>query len=681
MKMNKQGQFKSEVGFATIIIVFLFMNDTMVSQCFSLNNMTTNFVYFQIARNYQYFERILLKPTMFSIILVIFAVTSAILASKYLEKSSKKYDRVKIRVLQISYIVISLFALISFIIQIAATSKFVESVPFSILDRYVPKSIQTAFIFENLAFITLLLIILVRSVFYKNSEFFSYKKPSLYFLVIGLIGYITTGFMASSFYNQLIIDTTPASESLNTLYGSGAILGEISFLMILIGLMIWSITNIGNKGSLTTKLMILLSLIVTIFKIIDTILIINYNLSWFFLNPLFPSNIEEQHLIYSNIVNILFVSIVLIGLATKIQKNNSSRNEPEDSTMVKSTQLKENTGFSIKRLRLSLIICSLVAVIYLVIFDSFLITKTVGTVRIYSLSNSDFYYVILDQFNLYNFYRFSVNINGFYLGSILILIGILGSKYIKKLESSRLKLALISSVLQLPTGIILIISSSLSIIGYNRRGNVADSVQTLKLFKIIYWLEIVCYILLLISIILLVVSVNKHQNNNLKSVLIAGSIGLSLAILAAIFSILTVNICIDIETVLSSPTFKPDTVAWRLIPALTLSYFSKIIIATAFLVGLFIHQKDRKSKLVKIFSIIIALFFVLKMVSSILIIVNSFTIFPEIVNVGRITLYYRRLFTIECIQSVNIGLFWFLFFSGVICFFNNLASSKKLPPL
>ena len=213
--------------------------------------------------------------------------------------------------------------------------------------------------------------------------------------------------------------------------------------------------------------------------------------------------------------------------------SNKSISNQGDAYVSDQTNLNNQRNSEGDLIKTSLVIFSLIASIYLFFLNSFLTTQEGLLNFSYGMFEDDLADLVEFQFNNYCIAHFGINVNGFVLGSLLILIGILGIITIVYSESRELSLAIRTAVFQLPTGILLIISSGFSKAGTNRLIEMVEPpMYAMSAFKTAYWLEFICYILFLTSAIMLTISARRTKDKTSKNALITISVGFFIIIIA-----------------------------------------------------------------------------------------------------------------------------------------------------
>ena len=346
--------------------------------------------------------------------------------------------------------------------------------------------------------------------------------------------------------------------------------------------------------------------------------------------------------------------------------SNKSISNQGDASVSDQTNLNNQRNSEGDFIEISLVIFSLIASIYLFFLNSFLTTQEDLLNYAYALNENDIADLVVLQFNDYCIARFGINVNGFVLGSLLILIGILGIITILNSESRGSSLAINTAIFQLPTGVLLIISSSFSKAGANRLIEMATTpMYAMSAFKIAYWLEFICYILFLTSVIMLAISAGRNKYKNLKTALIIISVGFFIINIATIFSIITVNKYINSHYADISISYIPGELVGSLITALTLTALAKIMLVISFLFGLISFQRKTNKQFVIFFSFTTAIFCILKVINTATSIIYSFSVYPDIDILDKYTIYLKRLINTNGIYKTNIAFYWIIFIAGV----------------
>ncbi len=347
--------------------------------------------------------------------------------------------------------------------------------------------------------------------------------------------------------------------------------------------------------------------------------------------------------------------------------SNKFINNQGDTALSGQTNLNDHRISEGNLIKISLVIVSLVTSIYLFFFDSFLTTQTDSLNYLSAIYEDDLADLVMIQFNIYSFARFDTNVNGFVFGSLLILIGILGILAIIDSQSRGSSLAIKTAIFQLPTGILLIISASLSKTGVKRLVELESPMYAMSAFQTAYWLETICYVLFLTTTIMLAISARRKKYRALETALIVISIGFFIIIIASIFSISTVNKYInsnfaELELFVS---YTEVEIAGSLITALILTALAKIILVIAFLLGLISFLRRTNKQFTIIIFVTTLLYGILKLINSILSLIYSLSIFSPDAEIDVYMVYYKRLMTTIGLTNMNMAIYWIVFIVGV----------------
>ena len=316
VKKQINRQFIAEASFGIIILLFIIIGDTIVSQSFSLHLYEINSSYQMWNNNILNFQSRAFDTNVFSIALCIITFILALISPLGLDENLSQEELLKNIIVKVCFLVTGIFALIAFIIQRSTIGKLIEGL-YDELELLLLK-LHTAYIFEVLAFIMLLVLLFMFPLIYKNSDLFSFYKPAFYVLTIGLTSFVITGFIASSFYRKIVLDSFLTEESIYSQYRTGAIFSEISFFLITLSLMIWAISIARKRGIVLASVTIFLTIITIIFIFMDNYFLLQYNLSDIYFELVLYEDVLQRHQAFSNISLILFLFVIFLGISFRL---------------------------------------------------------------------------------------------------------------------------------------------------------------------------------------------------------------------------------------------------------------------------------------------------------------------------------------------------------------------------
>ena len=313
-----------------------------------------------------------------------------------------------------------------------------------------------------------------------------------------------------------------------------------------------------------------------------------------------------------------------------------------------------------------LTILSVIAAYFIFKADSFPIVAENGfntSVTVYTGSLAD---LVSYQFYHHSLSRVSLATTSFILSFVLIAIGIVGIIILiqGKMEDSRLLCG--TAIAQIPTGILMLIASSVNNTGFDRFFSMNEETLGIRSLLTAYWLYFVCYLLLFISSIMIAVQTRKREYKHLRSSVIAISVGFGIMITAVIFSITSVKLFFDsyfhgaIIELLAVVDYLPG-----LLISTVLAEFAKIIMIVSFLFGIIKFQKGVNKKFDTVFRIGLILFILLRIAYTIVIFLYSFTLIENTPGgLDTSQKIWMREVTISSLSNFINVLFWLIFLAG-----------------
>ena len=189
---------------------------------------------------------------------------------------------------------------------------------------------------------------------------------------LGLIFFIIAGFIASSFYEKIVLDLFLTEETALSQYRTGAIFTEIAYFMIMLSMMIWVISLARKRGGVIIIGTILITFLTALFEFLDSYLLLQYNLSEIYFEIVLFEDVLQRHQAFSSIASILFISVIFLGIVLRLQLSYDSqttissdiarrRFTPEERMKIASSQAyqgaqvrHENQGEILEPIRISL---------------------------------------------------------------------------------------------------------------------------------------------------------------------------------------------------------------------------------------------------------------------------------------------------------------------------------------
>ncbi len=323
-KYQLNRQFYAEASFGIIILLFILINDTIISQSFYLHLTEITYSY-QIWNGIEinFLYRLFVETSIFTIILCAITFILALISPLDLDKNLSQEELAKNILVKICFLVTSIFSLISFIVQRSTANTLIEGL-YEDFELVMLKN-KTAYTFEVLAVITLLVILCIMPLIYKNSDLFSFYKPAFYVMSLGLIFFIIAGFIASSFYEKMVLDLFLTEETALSQYRTGAIFTEIAYFMIMLSMMIWVISLARKRGGVIIIGAILITFLTALFEFLDSYLLLQYNLSEIYFEIVLFEDVLQRHQAFSSIASILFISLIFLGIVLRLQLSSDSQ--------------------------------------------------------------------------------------------------------------------------------------------------------------------------------------------------------------------------------------------------------------------------------------------------------------------------------------------------------------------